>query len=70
MGNAEQERFDALRAEAHELNGLLLRTKITVGGGGRKGPFTITVNRLGSRQVRKVIAAIQAALGEDPVEGL
>jgi hypothetical protein len=60
----------AFEEEAHKLNSALLRTKVNVIGGGRRGPFTVRVERLGKRQVRKVIAAILEATGREPLEDL
>lgn len=58
-------------AEAQAMNAELLHTRIEVIGGGRKGPFTVRVDRLGRRQVKTVVDAILEALGQErrPPEG-
>jgi hypothetical protein len=59
----EQERFVRLRIEARKLNEELgLPSRITIMGGGRRGPFTVTIERLGKRQARQVVLAVKAIL--------
>jgi hypothetical protein len=49
---------------ALEMTTALRGTRVSVTGGGRKGPFTVVVERLGRRQAAKVVKAALFVLGE------
>lgn len=49
---------------AQAMNADLLRTNISVTGGGGKGPYQVTVNRLSKKDLLKVVNAILEATGQ------
>jgi hypothetical protein len=48
---------------AHGLNGRLEGTGVSVVGGGDKGPYSVTVDRLNRATLDRVLAAVLAATG-------
>ena len=56
---------DAARERvAHELNRRLLRTNARVAAGGRKGPYTLVVDRLNRKELDAVIRSLLDCLGQ------
>ncbi len=53
---------------AAEINATLVGTGISVTGGGSKGPYSVTVNRLSRKDLDKVIGAIQFVTARKPSE--
>ena len=54
-----------LEDEALEMNRRLVGTGMHVVGGGRKGPFTLSIDRLSREELEKAIGALKAVLGRE-----
>jgi hypothetical protein len=48
---------------AHEINARLVGAGVSVAGGGSRGPYSVTVDGLDSRELGRVLKAVLAATG-------
>ena len=59
----------AAENEAYRLNAALLRAgirRVHIDGGGRKGPFSLTVDRLDHERLQAVLEAVRPIVAAEP----